>query len=174
MENNKPRIPINRIKKWYSDMEFDLDIQMGREAIEEDNNLTVVLFRVDRNTTNYDDLYGEAKKDGVRYKTPIELQVMLTIEESSNEAYNSNGTQRNLEGGNLSFGIYQEQLMEKGVDIAYGDYIGYAINETEMRYFTVVNEGLKNYDTKHTIMGYKSGFRSIVCTPANPDEFKGL
>jgi hypothetical protein len=174
MSKNKPKLPVNRINKWYSESEFDLDIQMGRESLEEDNNFIVVLFRVDRDNTQFHELYGETTSDGVRYKVPVELSVIPTIEEASNQSYNTNGTQRNLEGGNLSFGIFQQQLEEKGVEVSYGDYIGYAISETEMRYFTVVNDGLKNYDTKHTIMGYKSGFRSILCAPANKDEFNGM
>jgi hypothetical protein len=170
---NKPKIPITRLNKWYDDMDFDLDIEMGREAIEEDNNFTIVLFRVDRNMTLFDDLYGEANEDGVRFQTPVELKVVPLIEEAKNTAMNPNGGQRHLEDGNLSFGIYQKQLDELGVEISYGDYIGYAISETIIRYYSVANDGLKNYDSKHTIMGYKSAFRSILCVPTNKDEFKG-
>ena len=170
---NKPKIPITRLNKWYSDDDFNLDIEMGREAIEEDNNFVVVLFRVDRQTTLFDDLYGEASKDGIRYKTPIELKVIPTLEEARNMAYNPNGTQRNLEDGNLTFSIFQQQLMDLQVDIMYGDYIGYAVSETDVRYFSVTNDGLKNYDAKHTIMGYKSVYRTIMCAPVNKDEFKG-
>jgi hypothetical protein len=170
---NKPKIPITRLNKWYDDMDFDLDVEMGREAIEEDNNFTIVLFRVDRNMTLFDDLYGEANEDGVRYMTPVELKVIPLIEEAKNVAMNPNGSQRHLEDGNLSFGIYQQQLNELGVEISYGDYIGYAISETDVRYYSVANDGLKNYDSKHTIMGYKSAFRTVLCVPTNKDEFKG-
>jgi hypothetical protein len=54
----------------------------------------------------------------------------------------------------LTFGIYDAQLTELNVELN-GDYIGYPVTETEVRYFSVVNDGLKNYDNKHTIMGYK-------------------
>lgn len=171
--SKNPKIPINRLNKWYSDDEFDLDVQMGREAIEEDNNFTVVLFRVDRDTTQYDDLYGEANEGGVRYKTPVELKVMPEIEASRNESLNPNGTLRNLEDGNLKFYIHQQQLDELQVEIKYGDYVGYAVSETNIRYFSVSNDGVKNYDPDHTIMGYKSAYRTIICTPANKDEFDG-
>lgn len=170
---NKHKIPITRLNKWYSDDDFNLDVEMGREAIEEDNNFVIVLFRVDRDMTLFDDLYGETSEDGIRYKTPVELKVIPLLEEAKNMAYNPNGTQRNLEDGNLSFGIFQQQLDELQVQISYGDYVGYAVSETQIRYFSVTNDGLKNYDAKHTIMGYKSAYRTITCTPANKDEFKG-
>lgn len=171
---DKPRIPINRSNKFYSEDEFNLDIEMGRETIEEDNNFVVVLFRVDRQTTLFDDLYGETNEDGVRFKTPVELRVIPTIEEASNTNYNANGSQRNLEDGNLIFELYQQQLNDLGVEITYGDYIGYAINETTMRYYSVANDGVKNYDNANMIMGYKSAYRKVTCTPVNKNEFKGL
>lgn len=171
---SKKRVPITRLNKWYSDEDFELDIDMGREAIEEDNNFVVVLFRVDRQTTLFDDLYGETSENGIRYKTPVELKVIPLLEEASNITYNPNGSQRHLEDGNLSFGMFQKQLDELQVEISYGDYVGYPISETEVRYFSVTNDGLKNYNNKHTIMGYKSAYRTIVCVPANKDEFKGF
>lgn len=169
---SKPKIPITRINKFYSDDDFELDIDMGREAIEEDGNFVVVLYRVDRQTTLFDNLYGESFS-GIKYKTPVELRVIPIISEATNVSLNGNGSQRHLEDGNLIFGLYQKQLEEMGVEIMYGDYIGYAINEMTVRYFSVANDGLKNYDNKHTIMGYKSAFRTILCTPASKDEFDG-
>ena len=45
--NNK-KIPITRLSKWYDDVDFFLDIEMGREYLEDDNNFTVVLYQIDR------------------------------------------------------------------------------------------------------------------------------
>ena len=36
------KIPINRVNKFFSNEDFDLDISMGREAIEGDGNFTVI------------------------------------------------------------------------------------------------------------------------------------
>ncbi len=167
------KLPINRVNKFFSEDEFNLDIQMGREAIEEDNNFTIVLFRVDLENSNHHDLYGESKKGAIQYKTPIELIVTPVIEETQNLSYNNNGSQRNLEDGNFIFEIYQKQLEEMGINIQYGDYVGYNIDETTMRYYSVSNDGIKNYDNMNTIMGYKPAFRKIVCTPVNENEFNG-
>lgn len=171
---SKSIVPITRINKFFSEEDFELEISMGREAIEGDGNFTIILYRVDREMTESDNLYGEATKDGIRFFPPIELKVVPIVEEADNKAYNPNGTARYLQDGNFTFAIYEAQLEEVETDISYGDYIGYAVTETDIRYYSVSNDGKKNYDNKHTIMGYKGAFRTIVCAPVDSSEFRSL
>lgn len=173
MSNNKIT-PITRINKFFSEEDFNLEISMGREAIEGDGNFTIILYRVDRETSAADNLYGEAPKDGIKYFAPVELKVVPIMEEAENKTYNPNGSLRYLQDGNFTFGVYDAQLIDNNVDISYGDYIGYPVTETEIRYFSVVNDGRKNYDNKHTIMGYKGAFRTIVCASVDASEFRGV
>jgi len=147
---------------------------MGREAIEGDGNFTIILYRVNREMSESDNVYGEASKDGIRYFPPVELKVIPILEEAKNAAYNPNGSLRFLQDGNLTFGIYEAQLLELETNISYGDYIGYPVTETEIRYFSVTNDGVKNYDNKHTIMGYKGAFRSVACAAVDASEFRGV
>lgn len=169
------RIPINRNNKFFSNEDFNLEIEMGREAIEGDGNFVVILYRVDREMTESDDLYGEAVKDGIRFFPPVELRVIPILAEAENKAYNSgSGSMRYLQDGQLTFGIYDAQLAELDIELSYGDYIGYPVSETEVRYFSVVNDGKKNYDNNHTIMGYKGAFRTVLCAPVDESEFRGL
>jgi hypothetical protein len=70
--------------------------------------------------------------------------------------------------------LYDDQLKELDTDIDYGDYIGYAVSETDVRYFTVANDGKKNYHNNHTIMGYRGTYRTVECVPADPNEFRGV
>ena len=172
--DNKKITPITRINKFFSEEDFGLEISMGREALEGDGNFTVILYRVDRETSASDNLYGEAPKDGIKYFSPVELKVVPILDEAENKAYNGNGSLRYLQDGQFTFGIYDSQLSELDVQISYGDYIGYPVTETEIRYFSVVNDGVKNYDNKHTIMGYKGAFRTIKCAPIDSNEFRGV
>lgn len=167
------KIPINRVNKFFSGEDYRLDIEMGREGIEGDNNFTVILYKVDREMTTTDDVYGEAGKDEIRYHPPVELIVMPTFEEAENKTYNPNSLQY-LETGNLSFSIYSAQLEELETDIDEGDYIGYAVSATEMIYFNVGNDGRKNWDNKHTILGFKGAYRTVVCSPVDENEFRGV
>jgi len=170
---NQRKIPINRVNKFFSGEDYRLDIEMGREGIEGDNNFTVILYKVDRENTTTDDVYGEAGADEIRYHPPVELIVLPTFEEAENKTYNSNSL-RYLETGNLSFSIYSAQLEELQTDIEVGDYIGYAVTPTEMIYFNVGNDGRKNWDNKHTILGFKGAYRTVVCSPVDENEFRGV
>jgi hypothetical protein len=168
--DNKHIIPITRENMFFSQEDFNLEISMGREAIE-GQNFTVILYIVDREMSESDILYGEASKDGIRFFPPIELKVIPLFEAPENKTYNNNGGLRYIQDGNLSFGIYDAQLKELNASLSYGDYIGYPVSETEIRYFSVVNDGVKNYDNKHTIMGYKGAYRTVKCAPVDSSEF---
>lgn len=169
------RIPITRNDKFMSNEDYELQIEMGREAIEGFGNWTVILYRVDINMTEYDDLYGEAVKDGIRYFPPVELKVVPILTAPQNKAYNSTtGSMRYVDDGQFIFGMYERQLEELDTQISYGDYIGYPINEHEIRFYSVVDDGIKNFDNKHTIMGYQAAFRTIKCAPVDRSEFNGV
>ena len=169
------KIPITRVNKFFSDREFELELGFGREAIEGDGNFTVILYRVDRINTASDNVYGEAAMDEIKYLPPIELKVVPIMNEPENKAYNSGaGSLRYLQDGQFTFGIYESQLTHLDVDISFGDYIGYPVTESEVRFFSVANDGRKNYDNKHTILGYKGAFRTVVCAPVDDNEFRGL
>jgi hypothetical protein len=167
-------IPITRLNKFFSESDFELEISMGRESLEGDGNFTIILYRVDRDMSEADNLYGEASKDGIRFYPPVELKVSPIMEEPENKAYNPNGGLRYIQDGKFTFAIYEEQLNELKTSLSYGDYIGYPVTETEIRYFSVVNDGIKNYDNKHTIMGYRGAYRTVICSPIDASEFRGV
>lgn len=164
-------VPVTRINKFFSQEDYELEIEMGREALEGDGNFTVILYRVDRDMTTTD-LYNEARKGEVSYKVPVELSVMPIIDEAENIVFNAKaGSLRDIQDGKLSFVVYQAHLDELGVELTFGDYIGYPINETEVRFFSITNDGVKNYDNKHTIMGYKGAYKVVKCAPVDENEF---
>lgn len=167
------QVPITRINKWFSEKDFNIEISMSMESLG-DGNFTIILYKVDRQLTEFDNVYGEAPVDGIRFKPPIELKVVPIIDEPNNSTYNDNGSLRYIYDGKFTFSVHQAQLNELDTDINYGDYIGYPITEKEIRYFSVVNDNLKYYDNKHTIMGYKGAFRTIVCAAVTSDEFRGF
>ena len=171
MPRNK-QIPINRSNKFFSGDDFDLEVDFGREWLEGDINIKVILFRVDSENI-VGDIYGEAPKGGINFKTPVELSVNFKMEEPQNKSYDTDGSLRYKEHGKITFGVYQKHLQELDVDISYGDYIGYQEDETTIKYYTVSNDGVINSDNKHTINGYKGFYRTIECVPTSEDEFNG-
>lgn len=166
---NKNKVPITRLNKFFSEEDFGLEIDMGREYLEGDLNMSVILYRIDRENTNIDSLYGEVNSSELRFLPPVELVGLVKIETPENKAY-TKGSMRILDHGKLTFSLYQEQLDELEIEISYGDYIAYPENETKLKYFTVINDGRIISDNAHTIFGYKGFFRTVVCTPALTNE----
>lgn len=173
MQSNK-KVPIERINKFFSQDDFDLEIDFGREWLEGDINIKVILYQVDRKETTIDDIYGEAAKEDIMFKPPVEIPVSFNMSAPANKSYNSDGSMRYLEYGTITLGVYQAQLTELGVDINDGDYIGYPENETNIKFFTVTNNGKIFSDNSHTIGGYKGLYRTITCVPTDLDEFNGM
>lgn len=167
-------IPITRSNRFFSESEFKLEDRMGREWLEGDNNMKIVLFRVDRNKTQADDLYNESDMDDITYLPPIEVSILPILNKAENKVYNEgSGSLRFLQDGQLTFIVYSSHLKELQVEINYGDYVGYSVDERTMRYFSVVNDGLKNYDNNHTVLGYRSFYRTITCASVDASEFSG-
>lgn len=167
------KLPITRLSKFFSNEDFDLQIQIGQEYLHGDLNMKLVLFRVDRQKTDTDGVYGEVGLDEIKYFPPIEVNALVQVEASKNNSYKS-GMMRYNEPGNLTFSVYIKHLAELGVEIKYGDYIGYPETENKMRYYTVTNDGKVTSDNKHNLFGYKPYYRTITCAPAQEQEFRGV
>jgi len=166
-------VPITRLSKFFGAEDFSLDVGMGREWLEGDMNFTLVLYSVDKTKTNIDDVYGEALQDGIKFKTPVEFKAFVQVMAPEN---NNVGTSKLdlMEPGNIRISVYQSHLDELGIDIQYGDYIGYYETENRVRYYTVNNDGRVTSDNKHTYAGYKPFYRTIVASFVNNNEFRGL
>ena len=91
--NGKTKVPLKRNNKFFGDEDFDLENDFAIEYLEQDANQTVILYQVDLSKTKVDDVYKEADKNAVRYKTPIEIPVIYDISDAELKAYNSK-TQR--------------------------------------------------------------------------------
>jgi hypothetical protein len=167
------KLPITRLSKFFSNEDFDLQIQIGQEYLHGDLNMKLVLFRVDRQKTDTDGVYGEVGLDEIKYFPPIEVNALVQVEASKNNSYKA-GMMRYNEPGNLTFSVYIKHLSELGVEIKYGDYIGYPETENKMRYYTVTNDGKVTSGNKHNLFGYKPYYRTITCAPAQEQEFRGV
>jgi hypothetical protein len=166
-------VPITRLGKFFGGEDFALDVSIGREWLEGDMNFTLVLYKVDKQKTNTDDVYGETVKDGIKFLPPVEFKGLVKIVAPENKNL---GTSRldQMEPGNLTVSVYQSQLDELNIDIEFGDYIAYYETEKRVRYYTVVNDGRVVSDNKHTYAGYKPFYRTIIASIVTDNEFRGL
>jgi len=170
MEN---KLPITRLNKFFSQDDFDLNIEMGQEYLSGDLNMRLVLYQVDRTRTETDDVYAEVGKDQLRFLPPVEFHGLVQISNAENKSYKT-GLLRYLEPGNMLVSVYIKELNDLGIDIRFGDYIGYPESETKIRFYTVSNDGKVVADGKHKMFGYKPHYRSIICVPTQENEFRGV
>jgi len=171
MKENK--VPITRIGKFFGAEDYNLEIEMGSEWLGGDMNFTLVVYRVDKLKTKTDDVYGEALTDGIKFKSPVEVNAYVQILAPENKNLGTSKLTQ-MEPGNLKFSIYQKQLEQLDIEINYGDYIGYYESETKVRYYVVNNDGRVNSDNKHTYGGYKPFYKTYMASPVTENEFRGL
>ena len=166
-------VPITRLGKFFGAEDYSLDIGMGEEWLLGYMNFTIVLYRVDRQKTKVDDVYGEVLEDGIQFLAPIELQGLVQVMTPANKNY-GNSKLELQEPGNMKFSIYQKTLEDLEVEIFQGDYIGYYESEDRVRYYVVSDDGYVRSDNKHTYGGYKPFYRTIVATYVSENEFRGI
>ena len=167
------RVPITRLNKFFAEQDFNLELAMGEEWLLGDMNFTWVLYRVDRQKTNSDDVYGEALSDAIQFLPPVEFKGYVKVEAPTNSDMGGSRIYQ-TEPGNLQVSVYQKSLVELDIEINLGDYIGYYETETRVRYYSVVDDGRVVSDNKHTYGGYKPYYRTIIAAPANENEFRGI
>jgi hypothetical protein len=172
MSNNSV-VPITRLGKFFGGEDYNLDISMGEEWLHGDMNFTLVLYKIDRQKTITDNVYGETVSDGIKFLPPVEFKGYVQVMAPENKNVGNSKIEQ-FEPGNIRVSVYQSHLVELGIEIEYGDYIGYYETETLVRYYTVNNDGRVVSDNKHTYAGYKPFYRTIIASPVGPNEFRGL
>jgi activator of HSP90 ATPase len=160
---------------FFSKSDFDLEIEIARDYMEGDMNQTVILFEVDLSKTNADDIYHEASRKNIRFKTPVELTVRYEITDSEMRSYDkSNNKGLYSKPGILDFTVLTATLEEVDRDIKRGDYIGVQITPDEIIYFTVFDDGkVSSYSNSNTMYGVKPFYRHVKCNYVDPVEFEG-
>lgn len=167
-KNIKRKNPINRNNFFVSEQQQNFQLGMSMEYINKVLNQTVVLYEVDLERTKIDEIYVESNHDNLVFKTPVELNVMYTIEKSELKTYDT----KSIKGyyaktGKLKFQIMEKELESNDCDIKRGDYIGIQVTPEHMEFFVVTDDGRINYDNRHTLWGTKPYFRSISCSVVN-------
>lgn len=174
-EHMKKKVPIKRNNKFFSGEDFQLELEIAKEYLEQDANQTVVLYQVDLEKTQVNDIYKEAKKGAIRFKMPLEIPVIYEIQDAELKAYNA----QLMKGyyaktGRLTFSVLLSTLEEFGCDISRGDYIGIQITPQHMEYFTVTDDGRVGMTAnKFTMYGTMPYARTIEAASVDLNEFNG-
>ena len=160
----------NRMGLFMTDNSFDLDIMYGRNYLQTDNNQTVIIHKINILESKSHSLYGQSKTKDKKFMTPVEINVMVTIEDGKQEYYGAGqgGISRD-DSGNISFGVYLKELKEKNIEIDRGDIVEYNMSGEKNRYYEVESANNVTDETKKTIGGFKPYWKKIVGVPIKED-----
>lgn len=165
--------PINRNNLFYSEEDFEYEISIIMDYLEEDTNQTVVVYEVDRKNTNMNEIYQESNSN-IRFKIPREIPCLYEIKDAELRTYDSktsNGVY--VVDGGLTIYTLDKILEKYKCDIKKGDYIGVLIDSNRMTYFSVVNDGKVNTANTMIVGAYKTPWRIITAAPVVLEEFNG-
>lgn len=165
--------PITRNNLFYSDEDFQLEVDIVMGYMEEDTNQTVVVYEVDRTKTIVNDIYQESVSN-IRFKPPTEIPCLYEIQDNQLMSYDSQtNTGVYSITGNLKIYVLEKTFTKYKCDIRRGDYLGIQIDTDRMVYFSVVNDGKVNTSNQMVIGAYKTAWRVIEASPCTLDEFNG-
>lgn len=171
-DNNsiKPEV-ITKNDKFFSEREFNLQIQMGMEYLSSFINDRVRIFKVDKPRTSTRDLYGEVLNTDIVIEKVVDIPAIVNIDAKETKNYNPNGSLRYEQYGNITCQFMLKHLQESGVDVTYGDYIGYQTSERNMIFWQVSDDDQKSYFNGRRFAGYKQFWKQIIGTPVEESEF---
>jgi len=172
MKKKKQLIDLeeNRMGLFMNNDSFDLDVMYGRNFLQTDNAQTVKIHKINLLRTKSHSLYGQSKTKDKVFMPPVEISVMVNIEDGKQEYYGSNqgGIARD-DSGNISFGVYLKELEEKEFEIDRGDIIQYNMSGEKNRYYEIESANNVTDETQKTIGGFKPYWKKIVGIPVKED-----
>jgi hypothetical protein len=156
-----------RYGMYMSDNSFDLDVMYGREYLKTDSPFYVTYYKINQIKSKVDDLYGEAKASDKKFFSPIKLNVMIDIEDGDLKFLSETGID---DVGNLVFGIFEEELKEKQLEITLGDFISYNVSGQRERFFEIAKADYVADASSKTRGGFRSAYwRKVEATPVKED-----
>jgi hypothetical protein len=161
-----PKKPINRMQKFFSEKDFNLEIDLGREYYREDTNFTITYYKVNVIESKTHKLYGNAKPSQKRFFKPVDLVVAISFS-NANTKNMSNGGIIRQDVDNFTFSVYNDELTEKNITLDRGDYFSYDHGD-KTRYYEVTDISFIN-DISQTIGGYKPYYKKVVGIPVKED-----
>lgn len=151
-----------------NDASFELDIMYGREYLKTDSPFKLKYYRIDVIKTKVDELYGESKPADKKFFPPVELSVMVDIEDGETKYQSENGIPRN-DTGQLVFGIYLDELKEKGVEILRGNYVSFNFSGEKERFYEIDEADNVSDMSSRSRGGFKPFWKKIMATPVKED-----
>lgn len=158
-----------RYGMFMNDNSYDLDVMYGREYLKTDSPFFVTYYKINQTKSRVHSLYGEAKPTDKKFFSPIKLNVMVDIEDGDMKWMSETGIGRD-DVGTLVFGIFEEELKEKQLEITLGDYVSYNVSGQRERFFEISKADYVADSSSKTRGGFRSGYwKKIEAIPVKED-----
>ena len=149
---------MNRTK-FYNQKDFEADIKMSKDYIDEDMGLSILLFQISM-TNSQKDIYGESMPNEKEFLDPVKLSVWISIPPSEKTKIGGSMlVNENVE--TVKLGVYIDELDRLGIDIKRGDYILFDDNDTK-RFYEI--NTITNFTTSNQMYNYKAFYNDITAT----------
>lgn len=160
----------NRYGLFMSEESFDLEVMYGRQYVENDVVFKINLYRINIIESKSHDLYGQAKAKDKKYFTPVELHGIVDIGDNEQSNYgNTEGGLLREDTGNLTFGVYLDELNENNTEINRGDLIAWNYSGENIRYYEVDKAMNVTDQTTNTIAGMRPYYKLVEAFPVKED-----
>ena len=146
----------------------DLNVMYGRQFIITDNIQKVYLYKINVIETKSHSLYGQTKSKDKVFNKPILLHVMLDVDNTKQEQYGGSGLVRD-DTGNLTFGVYLQELEENNIEIDRGDIIRYNMSGEKNRFYEVESANNVTDTNENSFGGFYTYWKKVICTPVKGD-----
>jgi hypothetical protein len=144
---------------FYNQKDFEADIKMSKDYIDEDMGLTIYLYSVNI-TASKKDIYGESMPNEKEFLGPYKLSVFISIPPSEKTKIGGPMlVNENVE--TVKLGVYIDELDKLGIDIKRGDYILFDDNDTK-RFYEI--NTITNFTTSNQMYNYKAFYNDITAT----------
>jgi len=144
---------------FYNQKDFEVDIKMSKDYIDEDMSLSVLLFQISI-TNSQKDIYGESMPNEKEFLDPVKLSVWISIPPSEKTKIGGSMLlNENVE--TVKLGVYIDELDKLGIDIKRGDFILFDDNDTK-RFYEI--NTITNFTTSNQMYNYKAFYNDITAT----------
>jgi len=144
---------------FYNQKDFEADIKMSKDYIDEDMSLSILLYQISI-TNSQKDIYGESMPNEKEFVGPYKLSVWISIPPSEKTKIGGSMLlNENVE--TVKLGVYIDELDKLGIDIKRGDFILFDDNDTK-RFYEI--NTITNFTTSNQMYNYKAFYNDITAT----------
>jgi len=153
----------NGLPIFFGDAEERLINKMGRELVENLVNQHVVVYSISAKKTE-SNIYGESKHKYYDKMTELAGRVQI----ADTDIYAEGGVRR-IAKGDMNFWVYNELLVENGLTINVGDFVGYA-----GKFYEVHDAGIEKDSLDRKLGGDREYYTEILAKVVSEDIFKSI